>query len=101
MFGQLDFTMNGMEAFIRADIQFQSQVKNNNYHPARNQPSRSYELINVNFGIRQDEHWSYTFYVRNVMDEIADLAIFNNFQQNNRTTPAAPRSFGFTVNYDM
>ena len=101
MFGQLDFTMNGMEAYIRADIQFQSQVKNNNYHPARNQPSRSYELINVNFGIRQDEHWSYTFYVRNVMDEIADLAIFNNFQQNNRTTPAAPRSFGFTVNYDM
>jgi len=96
-----DFEISGMEAFVRADVQFQSEVENNNYSEMRNTPSRSYNLVNLRAGITQDEHWNYAFYVRNLMDEIADLTVYNNFQQNDRVTPSAPRTIGFTVNYAM
>lgn len=100
-FAMFDFNIAGMESYVRADVQFQSEVPNNNYHEVRNIPSRSYELINLRMGLRQNEHWNYAIYVKNLTNEIADLTIYNNFQQNNRTTPAAPRTVGFELQYAL
>jgi iron complex outermembrane recepter protein len=100
-FAMYDFSVGSMNAYVRADVQFQSKVRNNNYSESRNTPSRSYELINLRAGLTQNDHWRYALYVRNVTNEVADLTIYNNFQQNDRVTPSAPRTVGFTVNYMM
>jgi len=100
-FAMYDFTVSGMDAYIRADVQFQSKVKNNNYSAKRNTPSRSYELYNLRAGLTLNENWTAALYVRNLTNEIADLTVYNNFQQNDRVTPSAPRTVGFTVSYKM
>jgi len=100
-FAMYDFTIGDTQAFVRADVQFQSQVRNNNYSESRNTPSRSYELINIRAGFVHNENWSSALYIRNVENRVADLTVYNNFQQNDRVTPSAPRTIGFTVNYAM
>jgi len=100
-FAMYDFTAGGMDGYIRADVQFQSKVKNNNYSANRNTPSRSYELYNLRAGLTLNENWTAALYVRNLTNEIADLTVYNNFQQNDRVTPSAPRTVGFTVSYKM
>ena len=100
-FAMYDFTAGGMDAYIRADVQFQSKVRNNNYDPERNTSSRSYELYNLRAGLTLNENWKAALYIRNVTNGIADLTIYNNFQQNDRVTPSAPRTVGFTFTYKM
>lgn len=91
---------NDWGAYVRGDLQFQSTVPLNNYHPSRNLANRPYVFGNLRAGIENDR-WSLSVYVKNVTDKAADLFLKNNLQSQNRVTVNQPRTIGMTVGFKM
>jgi len=100
-FAQYSWNVNDtMDAYIRGDLQFQSEIPLNSYHPERNLPNQAYIFGNLRAGIAT-EKYAISIYVKNITDEVADLFIANNLQSQNRVTVNAPRTIGFTLDIKM
>lgn len=100
-FAQYNWSAGGdWSAYVRGDLQFQSEVPMNNYNPARNTANRPYVFGNLRVGMENDR-WSLAVYVKNVTNKTADLFIANNLQAQNRITVNQPRTVGLTVGFKM
>jgi iron complex outermembrane receptor protein len=86
--------------FVRFDVMYQSRVKVNDDNLDDNLPNPSYVLANLNAGL-DFGNYAINVFVRNIADEAANLSLFQGLQQNNRVTPAQPRTIGASVTFDF
>jgi iron complex outermembrane receptor protein len=95
-FVDVDFNWSdSITGFFRADVTYQGVVPVNQMRVDRNLPNPSFWLGNLRLGAAFDRY-ELALYVKNVTDEKAQLNLFNTFQQENRVTPAQPRTIGLT-----
>ena len=93
-----DTVLGGDNGFIRLDVAFQGEVKQNDNNEAINLPSPSYALVNLNTGLDFGA-FGVQLYVRNLFDEKAWFALRQGFQTANRVTPSQPRTIGVNLTY--
>jgi outer membrane receptor protein involved in Fe transport len=94
---ELNWT-SSIPGYVRLDVFKQAEVDVNQIRVDRNIKNPSYVLANLRLGA-SFENFDLALYVRNLTDEKANLSFFNNFQQENRVTPAQPRTVGLTFDY--
>ena len=87
---------SNVAGYIRADLAYQGVVPVTQMRVDRNIANPSYWLGNLRLGAEFGKY-DVALYVKNVTNKYANLSLFNTFQQENRVTPAQPRTIGLTL----
>jgi len=100
--GQYDFTIGGMEAFVRGDFQYESEVQVVDNIP-EDIAAREVELLNMSAGIRTENGLTLTLWGRNLTDEAFLISAFPSVAQAGSISGYRnePRTYGVTIRKDF
>ena len=99
---QYDFTVSGLDAYIRADYQYEDEVQVvDNIDAAI--ASREVSLLNASAGVSMDSGFSVTLWARNLTDDDFLISAFPSVAQAGSFSGYRnePRTFGVTVRQDF